>query len=92
MSHSLHSHIQEYGFESTLGELIDFSETQARLHHALGDRTQWEYWVKNWVSLRKASDTATLASHDHWLDVWMHHINGYSEAFMDVNCPEISHE
>lgn len=88
MSHSLQGHIQEHGFESTLDALIDCAYTQARLHQALGDRVQWEYWVKTWLNLRKAADRTAFACDDQWLEVWNRHLGSYLGTAIDFSRPD----
>ena len=55
-SESSYNRIQQSGFQSCLSDLIAYAETQASLHQSLGAKSQWEYWVKAWASLRWVSD------------------------------------
>ena len=55
MNESPHDLILSHGFEGALEVLIAHAETQAKLHHALGDREQWLFWVRSWANLQRLS-------------------------------------
>ena len=54
---SPYNRIQQSGFQACLSDLIVYAETQASLYQSLGSKSEWEYWVRAWATLRQASDT-----------------------------------
>ena len=73
MSDTLKRLIREEGFESTLEVMLEYADTQARLHQSLGDRLQWEFWAKTWVHLQSAADRIAYSFDDQWKEIWNQH-------------------
>ena len=67
------------GFEGALDGLIAYAETQAKLHHSLGDgrrpteghREQWIFWVRAWANLQRSADRIALGGDEQdCLSMW----------------------
>ena len=67
------------GFEGALDGLIAYAETQAKLHHSLGDgrrpteghREQWLFWVRSWANLQRSADRIALGGDEQdCLSMW----------------------
>lgn len=78
MAESLHDFIQHQGFESVVEQLLLHAETQAKLHQSLGDRAQWEFWVRSWANLQKAADAIALGGNEQeCLEMWQECHEGF---------------
>lgn len=71
MAESLHDFIQHQGFESVVEQLLLHAETQAKLHQSSGDRSQWKFWIRSWVTLQRAADAIALGGNEReFLEMW----------------------